>query len=108
MTNSFLTLEDINGAIQSHSVKVHYHEIDTSLIGDTDFTNVKYDFVTITRVYRGNNYYFYVTVNNDLWTGGYYVLKTNHEILYSTDDYDDGVLYIDANQDKIYIGNEGE
>lgn len=103
MINSFLTLEDINGAIQSHSVKVHYHEIDTSKIGDTDFTNIKYDFCTITRVHRGNNYYFYVTVNNDLWTGGYYVLKTNHEILYSTDGYDDGVLYIDANQEPCII-----
>lgn len=103
MTNSFLTLEDINGAIQSHSVKVHYHEIDTSKIGDTDFTDVKYDFCTITRIYRNNKYYFYVTVNNDLWTGGYYVLKTNHEKLKSTDGYDDGVLYIDANQEPCII-----
>lgn len=103
MTNSFLTLEDINGAIQSHSVKVHYHEIDTSKIGDTDFTDVKYDFCTITRIYRNNKYNFYVTVNNDLWTGGYYVLKTNHEILSSTDGYDDGVLYINANQEPCII-----
>ena len=99
----FLTLEDINGAIQSHSVKVHYHEIDTSKIGDTDFTDVKYDFCTITRIYRNNKYNFYVTVNNDLWTGGYYVLKTNHEILYSTEGYDDGVLHIDANQEPCII-----
>ena len=71
---SFLTLEDVNGAIFNNQ-SFYWVKIDTSEISSTsDFTDVKCDFCKISRETVSGNipYKFTITVNNSLWTWGYY------------------------------------
>ena len=49
MTNSFVTLEDVNGTIYNNQ-NFYWHEIDTSVVStDNDFTDVKIDFCKVSR-----------------------------------------------------------
>ena len=66
----FLTLEDVNGAVFSNQ-DFWWYELDTSIIGDEDFTDVKIDFCTVSRETSGSNYIYTIVVDNDRWTYGY-------------------------------------
>ena len=71
MTNSFLTLEDINGTLYRNQ-SFWWYELDLSLIdptGDAEFTDVKVDFLTISRENITTSQRKYtIVVDNDLWT----------------------------------------
>ena len=71
--SNFLTLEDANTTIYDNQ-NFWWYEIDTAKISTTsNYSNVKYDFCTVTRQTNGSNYQYTVTVYNPSWTGGYYV-----------------------------------
>lgn len=75
MVDSFLTVEDINGT-RYRNQGFYWHEINTAVIGDRDFSNVKLDFCTVSRETQLNNYYkFTFKIDIDNWTKGFYVLK---------------------------------
>ena len=67
MSNSFVTLEDVNGAIFNNQ-KGFLHEIPIILSAD-EFSNVHMDFCTVSRSKSGNNYTFTISVDNSLWNG---------------------------------------
>lgn len=87
MTNSFLTLEDINGTLYRNQ-RFWWHEIDTSKIStDNDFTDVKYDFVKISRETNGILYEYTLEIDNDYWTMGFYALDKNGELFTDVGQY---------------------
>jgi len=72
---SFLTIEDVNGAIYSNQ-GFYWHSIDISKIttGNEDLDNVKYDFCEVKRV-KGTTFYTYtITVHNLLFAKAGYVV----------------------------------
>ena len=84
MTNSFVTLEDVNGAMFDNQGFWRY-ELDTALIDPTDnaeFSNITVDFCTISReTFANTRWKYIVEVDNDLWTTGNYALNTNGRVL---------------------------
>lgn len=75
MVGSIITIEDVNTAIFNNQ-DFYWHEIDTSLISDSDdgdYSDVKYDFCKISRTKRtaNNDYLFTVKVFASNWTGGW-------------------------------------
>lgn len=83
MTNPFLTLEDINGALYRNQ-GFYWYEINTANISDSkDFSNIKYDFCKITKTTTsGTNpkSTYTIEIDNPYWTKGYYLLKSNGEL----------------------------
>ena len=85
MSNPFLTVEDINGAIRCYGTGVYYFEIDTSKISSTsDFSGVKYDFCKVWRSTDGSNITYTIRVDNPYWCGAYYLLKSNRDYIDET------------------------
>ena len=84
MTNSFLTVEDVNGAMFNNQ-SFWWYELDTALIDPTDnaeFSNITVDFCTISReTFTNTRWKYIVEVDNDLWTTGNYALNTNGRVL---------------------------
>lgn len=74
-----ITVEDVNGITYPNHVKLEYIEIDTSKIGTNDFTNVKYDFVTVSRSTNSNHIEYIFKVENKNWRGAYIMLNPNRE-----------------------------
>ena len=82
--SGFLTVEDINGVNFRDGLNSYFHEIDTALISDTtDFTDVNYDFVKVSRVSRQNGYTYTFKVYNADWTGGYYFRDADGRYIYN-------------------------
>ena len=78
----FLTVEDINTIIYNAGGKSGYHLIDTSKISSVaDFTNIKYDFVIVSREKVGNNFVFTFEVKNNNWGGAYCCLTNDDEYI---------------------------
>ena len=81
MTNSFVTLEDVNGTIYNNQ-NFYWHEIDTSVVStDNDFTDVKIDFCKVSRekltIYQDDIIRYTFKINSENWTKGYCVLNAN-------------------------------
>ena len=75
---SFLTVEDVNGAVFREGSKSFYYEVDTSDIpADGDFSEVVYDFVKVSRTESSGSYTFTFEVYNSLWKGPFYVRDLN-------------------------------
>ena len=66
------TVEDVNSVLMSECVN-GYYELDTGLIDTSSYGFCTYDFVKVLK--SGNNWSF--TVDNELWTGGFYIRKSN-------------------------------
>lgn len=78
MTQSFITVEDINGALFNNQ-GFYWHVIDTSLITDArDFTDVKYDFCKVSReeISEGR-FKFTLKIDNSYWTTGCHIFYNN-------------------------------
>ena len=74
----FLTIEDINGTLYRNQ-GFYWHEINTAVIGDRDFSNVKFDFCTVSRETRSDSHPYKYTfiIDNENWTNGYYAWASN-------------------------------
>ena len=77
--NNFLTVEDANTLIYDNQ-EFWWYEIDIGKIstGTEDFTDIKYDFCEISRVYKGGQreeYEYTVKVFNNIWTTAYDVIN---------------------------------
>ena len=76
---TFNTIEDINGT-QFDNQGFWWYELDTRVIdpdGTAEFTDVKVDFLTITKEDYEDYWKYTVDVVNNLWTKGFYVLNKN-------------------------------
>ena len=99
---SFLTVEDYN----SIGVKpfIDYYTIDTALISDDDFADVKYDFAIVSRTTDGSNYLYDFNLSNiSYWTGAYVVLDDDDYSVYHDSDFRGGVLTISCNKPAIKL-----
>ena len=106
---SILTVEEVNTTLFREQ-KCFWYEIDTSKISTTEnFTDVPYDFVKVTRETQNSNYAYLFKIDNDYWTNGYYVLKSNGEYYTGDAQIIDGKLVFVLPEDSIrlflYIGN---
>lgn len=73
MSSNFLTVEDVNSICYANK-GFYWHTIDTSLITESseDFTDVRYDFCTISRELTDVIWYKYtIRVDNSMFTLGY-------------------------------------
>ena len=75
MTNSFLTVEDINGLIFNNQ-KGFLYEIPLQLSTE-EFSDVNFDFCKVSRSKSGSNYTYIIEVNNSYWNGEYYFKQAN-------------------------------
>ena len=98
------TLEDIN------SVNANLHDfntlycVDTNLIDkDTDYIDVKYDFIKISRAKSGSNYTFTFEIINNLWTGDYYFTKLNGDYINNNTSFVDGKLYLTTTEADVRL-----
>lgn len=68
MNNKMLTVEDANSVLEHFGKAVlDYYTLDTRLLTDSDW--FAYDFITVSK----SSGSFSFSINNALWTGGYYV-----------------------------------
>ena len=68
MNNKMLTVEDANSVLEHFGKAVcDYYALDTRLLDDSDW--FAYDFITIAKSTDS----FTFTIDNALWTGGYYI-----------------------------------
>ena len=72
---SFLTLEDVNTANLDYINE--YYELDTSKIATEEFENVVFDFCVVSHSISGSEHTFTFDVHNTLWTGAYWLSKSN-------------------------------
>lgn len=105
---SFLTLEDINGTLFRNQ-GFYWHEINTANIttGSEDFSNVKYDFCTISRTYNDETeeFEYTIVINADNWTRGFMVFSPSPYGTYTG--YSDRVIIRRAGSVRIglYMGS---
>ena len=99
--NSFLTLEDVNTALFSNQ-GFWWHELDTSVLdsdGLMEFSNVKFDFVTVTKekiIYNNTiSWKYSIVIDNNLWTKGVYSFQSG------------SYYHITFNENMIEIIREG-
>ena len=72
----FITLEDINSTFLKYGHVNSFHECDTSKLNKTGlYTNITYDFLKISKTSTG----FEFQIENNLWSGGYYLLDNAGE-----------------------------
>ena len=72
----FITLEDINSTFLKYGHVNSFHECDTSKLNKTGlYTNITYDFLKISKTSTG----FEFQIENNLWSGGYYLLDNDGE-----------------------------
>ena len=68
MNNKMLTVEDANSVLEHFGKAVlDYYTLDTRLLTDSDW--FAYDFITVSK----SSGSFSFSINNGLWTGGYYI-----------------------------------
>ena len=78
MVDKFLTLEDVNG-IEFANQNFYLHKIDTSIIGDKEYSNVKIDFCKITKEeYNSTNWKYTIVIDNSYFTNGFTIVTTNN------------------------------
>lgn len=94
MSNSFLTVEDIN----SNYLKYYcndFYVLDTSKLGVDEYDDLKYDFVICGHQFNANvsenNHFYTFKINSSLWTGGYYFTKANGEYIAQDASFDSGL-----------------
>ena len=68
--SGLLTVEDVNTANITHINE--FYEIDTSILGDNEYSNVLFDFCILSHSVSGSTHTFVFKINSDLWCGGYY------------------------------------
>lgn len=105
--NSFLTIEDVNGALYSNQ-GFYWHEIDTSKISsDSDFDWTKYDFCEVKRetgTFGDFTHRFSFKIHHSNWAKGLYILKNNGDRLTSyTKNFSNNVLTISTNEESIKV-----
>ena len=97
----FLTIEDANTG--NLNIINEFYCLDTSLLGESDFTNKRYDFIKISKT--SNSYV--LEVDNSLWTGGFYVTDSTGEYIDVTGSYSydstNNVLEITLSESDIHI-----
>ena len=103
---SLFTLEDANGVVFRDGTHSLVFEVDTSLISTTsDFTNVLYDFVKVSRSTYYSAKTFSFEIANSLWGGYFYVLDLDRNYYTpSTYHLEDNVLSIETDEDNIILG----
>ncbi|MBQ7927703.1 MAG: hypothetical protein IJ287_03020 [Methanobrevibacter sp.] len=88
---SFLTVEDINGTSFDNQ-GFWWYELDTALIdhdGNTEFTDVVFDFCKISKKKRDSKWRYIVEVDNSFWTKGIAFVDKNDktiDVVYSYTD----------------------
>lgn len=103
----FLTLEDVNGVLYNHGAVVTYHEVDTSKISTlVDFTDIKYDFVKVSKTTNNGVNTFTFEVHNSNWTGNVYCLDSNEDWFDSDVTYSNGVVTVPTESESVIIGFE--
>ena len=104
---AFLTLEDINTAIYNQGTKNMFHVIDTALISDNrEFTNVKYDFVKVSRSTNMGEVTYTFEIINENWTGGYCFFYSNGNWVLDSNEtitVQDNVIQITTSQTSIQL-----
>ena len=82
MNNKMLTVEDANSVLEHFGKAVlDYYTLDTRLLTDSDW--FAYDFITIS---KGTDSFSF-TINNRLWTGGYYIISNIESPVVTGTDY---------------------
>lgn len=108
---TFNTIEDVNG-IQFDNQGFWWYEFDTALIdpnGDKTYSNLKVDFLTISKSINGNGFMYTVDIDNNLFTRTYDVLKKN-KISASIGGSDDNRFWVHVNPNEcplifvLYMG----
>ena len=84
---SFLTVEDVNSVIMNNYYTPFWQSINIDIGSDADFTNVKFDFLNVSRTYVNGKYKFTLTCNNYLFMGYYYIIDGNGDRVTSIEDY---------------------
>ena len=88
MSNSFLTVEDVNTA--KFNRKIGFYRLNISDLSESQET-IKYDFMGITY----SNNLLTVKITNAEWTGGYVVLDSNGRRINITPSYVDDEITFD-------------
>lgn len=104
---SFLTVEDVNGAIFNYNPSNNFFEIDTRNINlNTNFYDVKYDFCLISRYKEEelDRYTFYVKVRNSLWNGKYYIRTVDGTYVDLSGQFQDNTFILSTSSMNIIIG----
>lgn len=99
------TVEDVNTTVYGKGTHSIVFEVDTSLISsDSDFTDVIYDFVKVSRSTSGSNITYTFEVVNSLWAGYYYLLEDDRTWIDDSVTYDDGVVTFTTTEASIIFG----
>lgn len=69
MMADFLTVEDINSVVAEYYNIPFWDSVTIDTGNNADFTDVKFDYLTVNREYNHGAYEFTITVNNDIYTG---------------------------------------
>ena len=73
---SVITLQDVNSCFMRHPSSWG-HVLDTSNIGEFEFSNVKLDFAIVSHSINGDDHTFTFEIINDNWKGVYYITDIN-------------------------------
>ena len=93
------TVEDVNSVLLCDRVN-DFHSVNTSLRGGLDY--VLLDFVKVRRTVNG----FSFTVDNSLWSGGFYLTTVSGEYIPLTSSdysYSDGVLSVTVDETDVVL-----
>ena len=93
------TVEDVNSVLLADKVN-DFHSVNTSLRGGLDY--VLLDFVKVRRTVNG----FSFTVDNSLWSGGFYLTAVSGEDIPLTSSdysYSDGVLSVTVDETDVVL-----
>ena len=100
---SFLTVEDIDGAIFSNQ-GFYWHEVDFSQLPDGKFDWIKVDFLEMKCTVSGNGYHYTIKAHASSWCGLYYTDPLKNIIIHQ-----DGSWSISSNNRNfklfLYMGN---
>ena len=71
----FLTVEDINTVILNDGMVFDdFYSLDTRIIesdNSAEYTNIRCDFIVISKFIVGNEYEYILEIRNSLWDGNY-------------------------------------
>lgn len=102
---SFSTLEDVNTA-QFNNQGFWWHTIDTSVIdhdGNTEFTDVVFDFCKISKKKRDSNWRYIVEVDNSFWTKGTAFVDKNDKAIFVVQSYTDKGFNVSVSENSSPI-----
>lgn len=98
---SFLTLEDVNTANLDYINE--YYELDTSKIGTEEFENVVFDFCVVSHSISGSEHTFTFDVYNTLWTGAYWLSKSNGTYINSDADVSSNTISFVTTESSVKL-----